>query len=91
MILIGKGTVVTRDDTNPLIPDGGVLLDGTSILKVGDYETLKKEYPNAEIVDAHGQIIMPALINTHEHIYSALARGLSINGYDPKGFLDILN
>ena len=91
MILIGKGTVVTRDDANPLIPDGGVLLDGTSILKVGDYETLKKEYPDAEIVDAHGQIIMPALINTHEHIYSALARGLSINGYDPKGFLDILN
>ena len=34
---------------------------------------------------------MPAFINTHEHIYSAMARGLSINGYDPKGFLDILD
>ena len=27
----------------------------------------------------------------HEHIYSSFARGLSINGYDPKGFLDILD
>ena len=34
---------------------------------------------------------MPAFINAHEHIYSAMARGLSIKGYDPKGFLDILD
>lgn len=34
---------------------------------------------------------MPAFINTHEHIYSAMARGLSIKGYSPKGFLDILD
>lgn len=33
---------------------------------------------------------MPAFINVHEHIYSAFARGLNINGYNPKGFLDIL-
>ena len=34
---------------------------------------------------------MPAFINTHEHIYSAMARGLSINGYNPHGFLEILD
>ena len=33
---------------------------------------------------------MPGLINLHHHIYSAFARGLSLKGYDPKGFLDIL-
>ncbi len=91
MILIGKGTVITRDSANPLIPDGGVLLDGERILKTGDYETLRKEYPQAELIDARGQLIMPGLVNTHEHIYSSFARGLSIKGYDPKGFLDILD
>lgn len=91
MILVGNGTVITRDGSNPLICDGGVLLDGERIAKVGSYEDLRKEYPQAEVIDAKGQLIMPALINTHEHIYSALARGLSINGYDPKGFLDILD
>ena len=34
---------------------------------------------------------MPAFINTHEHIYSAMARGMSINGYNPNGFLEILD
>lgn len=91
MILIGKGTVITRDDANPLILDGGVLLEGDKILKVGDCDTLRKEYPQAELIDAKGKVIMPALINMHEHIYSAFARGLSINGYNPKGFLDILD
>lgn len=33
---------------------------------------------------------MPGLINAHNHIYSAFARGISINGYNPKSFLDIL-
>ena len=91
MILVGKGTVITRDDTNPLIKDGGVVLEGERIVKVGDYETLRSEYPQAELIDAKGQIIMPSLINMHEHIYSAFARGLSINGYNPNGFLDILD
>ena len=85
MILVGKGTVITRDETNPLIKDGGVVLDGERIVKVGDYETLRKAYPQAELIDAKGQIIMPSLINMHEHIYSAFARGLSINGYNQIG------
>ena len=54
MILVGKGTVITRDDTNPLIKDGGVVLEGERIVKVGDYETLRSEYPQAELIDAKG-------------------------------------
>lgn len=34
---------------------------------------------------------MAGLINAHNHIYSAMNRGISINGYHPRGFLDILD
>ncbi len=91
MILIGNGKVITRDKDRPLIEDGAVLVNGTSILKVGRTKELMAEYPDAEVVDAKGGLIMPGLINTHNHIYSAMARGLSINGYNPNGFLDILD
>lgn len=91
MILIGNGRVVTRDDSNPYIEKGAVLVEGNLIKAVGEEEVLKEEYPDAEYLDAHGGVIMPGFINTHEHIYSALARGLSIKGYNPKGFLDILD
>ena len=91
MILIGNGIVITREEACPLIQNGGVLVDGNKIIKVGEYDALRKEYPQAELMDVKGKVIMPGLINTHEHIYSAFARGLSIRGYNPRGFLDILD
>lgn len=91
MILIGNGKVITRDNDQPLIEGGAVLVEGNTILKIGKTEKLKSEYPSAEFIDAKDGLIMPGLINTHNHIYSAMARGLSINGYNPNGFLDILD
>ena len=34
---------------------------------------------------------MPGLINAHTHIYSALARGLSIKGNNPTNFYEVLD
>ncbi|MBO5573290.1 MAG: putative aminohydrolase SsnA [Clostridium sp.] len=91
MLLIGNGKVVTGNQEQPFLENGSVVLNENTVLDVGDYDNLKKIYADAEFIDAHGGIIMPAFINTHEHIYSAMARGLSINGYNPKGFLEILD
>ncbi|MCH4166036.1 MAG: putative aminohydrolase SsnA [Megasphaera sp.] len=91
MLIIGNGRVVTRDSELPYISDGAVAVEGTSIVRVGQTGAVRAAYPEAEFLDAAGGVIMPGLINVHEHIYSALARGLSINGYAPKGFLDILD
>ena len=66
-------------------------MDGNTIKMVGTTDEVKKAFPDAEFVDARGGLIMPAFINAHEHIYSAFARGLSVNGYNPQGFLDILD
>ena len=49
-----------------------------------------KTYANAEIIDAHNGLIMPGFINAHHHIYSALARGLSLPGPAPTNFGEIL-
>lgn len=91
MILVGNGRTITRDANNPFIECGAVLIDGNTIKEVGDFEVLRKKYENTDFIDAKGGVIMPAYINTHEHIYSSFARGLSINGYNPQGFLDILD
>ena len=91
MFIIGNGRLVTRDLAAPFYENGAVAIEGNVIRKVGETKALKEEFPQAEFVDAKGGVIMPAFINTHEHIYSAMARGLSIKGYDPKGFLEILD
>jgi len=91
MLLMGNGRLITRDAANPFQEDGCVAMEDNRIVEIGGTAELKGRYPNAEFVDAHGGVIMPGLINAHEHIYSAFARGMAVRGYNPKGFLDILD
>ncbi|MFV0364641.1 MAG: putative aminohydrolase SsnA [Suipraeoptans sp.] len=91
MLLIGNGRLITRNDANPFIENGAVVTEGNEIVAIGTTEEMKSRFNEAEMIDAKGGVIMPAFINTHEHIYSAFARGLSIKGHNPKGFLDILD
>ena len=91
MLVLGNGRVITRDASCPFIEDGAVAVQDTKICRVGETQEIRAAYPDAEYIDAKGGLIMPAFINVHEHIYSSFARGLSIKGYDPKGFLDILD
>lgn len=91
MLMVGNGTLITRGKPGELLENGGVVTDGGVIKEVGATSELRKKYPDAEFIDAHGGVIMPGLINAHNHIYSAFSRGISINGYNPHGFLDILD
>lgn len=88
--LIGNARLVTRDDQNPYIEHGAVYVSGDTISDVGREDTLKAKYPQADWVDGHGGVIMPGMICTHNHIYSAFARGLSIKGYSATDFIGIL-
>nr|SFZ88563.1 SsnA protein [Loigolactobacillus rennini] len=90
MLLIGNGNVITRQPENGFIKNGCVVIDGQTIKEVGTTTALKAKYPEEEFIDAKGGMIMPGFVNMHNHIYSTFARGLSINGYHPKDFLDIL-
>ena len=89
MLLIGNGRLVTRDN-GLYLENGAVAIEDQLIKEIGTTQELKAKYPHAEWIDANGGLIMPGLINTHNHIYSAFARGLSIQGYNPHDFNDIL-
>lgn len=91
MLIIGNGRMITRNPEQPFLEDGAVAMEGSTIVRTGSTQELKKEYPSAEYIDAKGGVIMPAFINAHEHIYSAFGRGFGIKGYDPHGFLEILD
>ena len=90
MLLIGNGLLYTGPDEGKLIDDGAVLISDERIVEVGKTKRLKELYPTAKFLDAKKMLIMPGFINAHEHIYSAFARGLSIPGNNPQGFLEIL-
>ena len=91
MLLVGNGKLITRNEMLPYVEDGAVAIDGQVTREIGSYAELKAKYPDAEFVDARGGVIMPGLINVHTHIYSGLARGLSINGFNPTNFFEVLD
>ena len=91
MILVGNGIVITQDSENPIIYNGAIVIENNIIKEVGDYNHLKNKYKNYNFIDAKGKVIMPGLINTHHHIYSAFARGMNNRELPPVDFNDILD
>lgn len=74
-LLIKNATVVvTMDETRREIADGAVFIRGNVIEQVGP----SSELPSSadEVINAHGHVVLPGLINTHHHMYQSLTRAL---------------
>ena len=89
-MLIHHATVITFDDTQPVLHDGAVHIVGEMIDAVGPSAELLARFPAAERWDAQGLVLMPGQICAHTHFYGAFARGLYIPGPAAKDFPEIL-
>jgi 5-methylthioadenosine/S-adenosylhomocysteine deaminase len=76
-LLVMNGTVVTMDAQRRIITDGAVAVRGDSIVAVGPSAEIVAQYEAAKVVDAHGAIVMPGLINGHAHAAMSLFRGMA--------------
>jgi putative selenium metabolism protein SsnA len=85
-----NGIVVTLGRDNQVIWNGSVVVEGENIVGVGNSRDLQKQFPNAEVVDCSGKIILPGFICAHHHFYSTMARGMAIPGEPASNFVEIL-
>ncbi len=72
-LLIKNATVlVTMDDHQREIPEGGLFVRDGFIEQVGQVSDL----PNSadEVLDLRGHLLLPGLVNTHHHFYQTLTR-----------------
>ncbi|MDL2325225.1 putative aminohydrolase SsnA [Ruminococcaceae bacterium OttesenSCG-928-A16] len=91
MLLLGNARLITQNPQHPYLEDGAVLVNGNEIADFGPTAELRAKYPEADFEDLAHRVLMPGLINTHTHIYSSFARGLSLPRQRPdKDFIDIL-
>jgi cytosine/adenosine deaminase-related metal-dependent hydrolase len=91
MKIVGNGRLITQNKENPFFENGALVINDGKIIDYGNTGDILDKYKQAEYIDAKGKVIMPGLINTHGHIYSAFARGMNLDGPTSKNFLDILN
>ncbi|TKJ29865.1 MAG: hydrolase [Chloroflexi bacterium B3_Chlor] len=90
MMLITNGKLVTFGEANELIEEGAVLVERDWIAGVGTTAELTERYPDEEILDARGRLVMPGVICAHTHFYGAFARGMSLKTEPPANFPQIL-
>lgn len=68
--------------------DSGFVIFDDKIIKVGPMSEFQDD--GTEIIDGHGQLLLPNFVCAHTHIYSIFARGM-ILPFNPKNFQDILD
>ncbi len=76
-LLIVNATVVTVNAKRETVYGGAVAIDGDRIVEVGDSQALEAKYPEVgRKIDATGKAVFPGLINTHNHMFQSLLKGL---------------
>ena len=76
-LLFTNAIVLTMDEKMQHFEPGAVAIQGDSILAAGLESDLKNQYPDAEIFDCGGKVLMPGLVNAHTHVPMTLLRGLA--------------
>jgi len=74
-LLIHGGTIVTmREDR--IIRDGAIAIENGTIVDVGKSEEILRKYSSGyEKINAKGRVVVPGLVNTHQHAAMSLLRG----------------
>ncbi len=71
MLILRAGYVVTVDPDRRVIPDGWLAIDADRIAGIGSMDELRVQSED-EVLDLGGKLVMPGLINGHNHHWGSL-------------------
>lgn len=78
-ILIKNGQILTINESMETIENGVIVIKGAIIKDIGNSE-LASRYTAKKEIDAKGGIVMPGMVNTHNHLPMIAFRGLGEEG-----------
>ncbi len=73
-LLVKNAHILTMDDRQTEIPNGGLFVRDGFIENVGQTSSLPQTAD--EILDLTGYVLLPGLVNTHHHFYQTLTRAV---------------
>lgn len=84
-VIINNGQVLTVNAAMQVIDDGVVVIKNDQIVAVGTAELLA-QYQAPKMIDAEDGIVMPGMINAHNHLPMIAFRGLGEEGISNRLF-----
>jgi 5-methylthioadenosine/S-adenosylhomocysteine deaminase len=71
-------TTIATGDRDPSIHfDAALAIENDLIAAIGPSDEVMVRFPNADLIDGRGKLVMPGLANCHTHFVRILARGIS--------------
>ena len=89
-MIITNGRIITWTEPNQILEGQEILIQNGKIVSIEPKGQLKAKFPQEEVLDANGQLIMPGNICAHTHFYGAFSRGMAIPGEAAVNFQQIL-
>jgi 5-methylthioadenosine/S-adenosylhomocysteine deaminase len=74
--ILADAWLITMNERREVLEDASVCVEQDHIAAVGTREALKQRFPEAEVIDCKGRIVMPGMVNTHTHLFQTLLKGL---------------
>ncbi|WP_315166382.1 amidohydrolase [Metaclostridioides mangenotii] len=76
-ILIKNAIIVTVNKGREVLFDGAIAIKDDRILDIGNSKDLVLKYTEVKkVMDGNGKVIFPGFINTHNHLFQVLLKGL---------------
>lgn len=77
-LLLTNATFVTVNGTRDVFFDGAMAVADGRITAVGPSAEVEEAWggPNATVVDLGGKVVFPGFVNTHNHLFQTLLKGL---------------
>jgi cytosine/adenosine deaminase-related metal-dependent hydrolase len=76
-LLLIHGTVIPMDPSRRILGDGAVAVDQGRVLEVGESNSLAQRFKAQQMIDCHGQIVLPGLIDAHGHAGHCLLKTIA--------------
>ncbi len=76
MLILG-GTLVTMDAQRRVLEGYGLAVKGGRIEAILPNGELQARYSAPKTIDAQGQVVYPGFINTHNHLFQMLLKGIA--------------
>lgn len=80
-LIVKNAVILTMDSDRRVIRDGVAVVTGRTITAVGGPELLQA-YDAPEVIDAQGDLLMPGMINLHNHTPMVAFRGIGEYGVE---------
>ncbi len=75
-LLVKGGLLVTLDGTDRILEGGAVAIERGRIVDVGDGDEVAMRWSPMRTIDARNRLVMPGLVNVHNHTPLMITRGM---------------